>query len=187
MPNSKDTTEYISVVSSIIYPFLFYPYLQNKEYTMIICTAKRRCVTGVTEYYYYRGDTPIGTAFAFIIPGFPVQIQSGALNLHCKLQSESADYPGHRLSLVCEESHNPYAELIRLSFDEYAFRLCSETIQIISRNDIRFYHNSTLLAVLESTPGSMDDDWELRLTLKAQLPLTDTLLTLLLSFPLIRI
>ena len=153
---------------------------------MIICTAKRRCLTGVTEYCYYRGDTPIGTAFAFIIPGFPVQIQSGALNLHCELQSESADYPVHRLSLVCEESHNQYAELIRLSFDEYAFRLCSETIQIIPRNDIRFYHNSTLLAVLESTPGSMDDDWELRLTLKAQLPLTDTLLTLLMSFPLIQ-
>lgn len=157
---------------------------------MITCTVKRRCVTGATDYLFYRGNTLISaTSVLTLPPGSPYQIhfQCGSMVLSCSQDPEVTVYSGSSTSLFTENPHKEYARLVFLSANEYELRIGQDTIHIIDLDSTHFYHNNTLIAVMEPVAGPVENDQEPVRTLKTVLPLTDTMLVLLMSFPLYQI
>lgn len=153
----------------------------------LCCTAYRRCVTGITEYQFFRDSEAIGSASAMVLPSYPVVIHAGDLTLHCERDLAQTIVPSCQNTVFYKDQ--VYAAIVQLAYGTYALRIGQSCFHVIFRDGIwHFFRNRIPAATLKSCTDAspLPGDWEPRLELTVAQPVPREQLVLLLCFPLLQ-
>lgn len=140
----------------------------------------RECVTGMTEYGYFRDDTLIGAAAVASLPYFPVRLQCEGLNLSSEF--EKTVFPGVTREIMNEADGALYAQITGFGNGAHTLMTPQGTFVVKTEPGLWYFlREGFQLAVLtrDGTPGS-----QLRMTVREPIP--DSLALLFMSFPLMQ-
>lgn len=160
------------------------------EQTVYLVT--RLCVTGVTEYQYFRSVHPIGRASALVMPRYPVTVQLPGLTLRSERDIEQTIFPGCRNSITCVETGTPYATSIWQSTGDHILHTPLGDYLVRYRDGLYTFHQgNTLVAAMRQTKdGSRHptaDGWEPHMVLMVAQPISDTVALLFMTYPLYQV
>lgn len=151
------------------------PAYQSPRYYVL-----RECVTGMTEYGYFRDDKLIGAAAVATLPSFPVRLQCEELNLSSEF--DKTVFPGVTREIINEIDGSEYAQITGFGDGTHMLRTPEGTFVVKTGPGLwHFLRDGFQLASLtrEGGPGS-----QLRMTVREAIP--DSLALLFMSFPLMQ-
>lgn len=158
----------------------------------------RRCLTGVSEYRFFRETEPIGSAAAFVLPDYPVALACGELQLHCSHNPDRTLVPGCRQGIFYGGTPEEFAAVFWDGTGRHLIHTPFGTIQVVIQEGMYlFLRNNVCIGAMrtiqkEAPPSRSlsvlpDPDWDMRMTMMTETQLPDVLALLLLSFPLLQI
>ena len=159
---------------------------------MNIYAMTRRCITGANEYRFYRGFTPSGTGDALVLPGYPLTLRGGDLELHYSRDLGITLFPGISLPISEGDSRKAWGRVIWEGHGRHRLNTPFGTVYVAVREEeYRILREGAVLGHMRpAQPGVFPlqtDDWEARMILAAPEPLPEALAMVLLALPLLQL
>ena len=158
------------------------------SYTML-----RQCLTGVTQFRFCRGDTPIGSGSALVLPHYPLTLQLSETKLHCNRNPEITLFPGINLPITAGDPPKNWGRVIWIRHGLHRLDTPMGTFYVRQQGEAyRFLQEEQILGLLypaqQGVRASQEGiEWETRLTLATSEPISDDLALLMLAFPLLQL
>ena len=153
---------------------------QQPEYRGPAYYVLRECVTGMTEYGYFRDGQLIGAAAVASLPDFLVRLQCEGLNLRSEF--DKTVFPGVTREIVNEADGSLYAQITGFGEGTHTLRTPEGTFVVKTGPGVwHFLREGVQVAAMtrEGAPGS-----RLQMTVRESIP--DALALMFMSFPLMQ-
>ena len=154
----------------------------------------RSCVTGCTEYRFFKETRQIGRAAAYTGRTFPVYIQGCGQVLRSEIDPDMTLFPGCFRDIPSADGKGLYARVIYRDTGFHTLQTGFGNLEVRHQDrDYRFFRDGTPVARMRSVTGEApvwgvsEDGWQWRLVLAEEEPLPEALALMLLAFPLVQI